>query len=905
MTPIDTPVIRCEPAPVWSGNYVVAGDDPRLLSRALALAAPSVALARPRPARSGSGALRVGGPPAAAGRTPGGQPVSLRSRAIAPVARPRPGADELVSGDEGGPATAGFVPKRMTSYGTGLVLDWLIDLERQDQPYLVTVNKLARPRHEQHHPTVLDAYVPAGIGELARWSALWMCDDDNSYASYALATVTVEDVDQGAWLEEGFRPLSIVPYAQVEALRRRQRVKIGAEDATPIEIEIEVTTWRATVHFAASAMADDWGRPGAMVQDTRYTALVPAHELVDHIEQHRLEGLRPISIRGVGVPVVHADEDGVQITDMEPKLSVVYVRDGVSDEDWLAIVQMPAAFFDPAHGQAWAAGFRTISLTGYNSHGQLMFAAVMVRDTSGADGGVSEGWTYQRGMTSGVFEIECINRRSKGEQLVCFTSYPGEGDGWPGLSQGAADVRLYAAVWRRYAPRRLAVSHDAYARDEDALSRFGEILPTHMQKYNVSAASVAISKDGELVFSAGYSFAPEGYPEVTRASPFRLASVSKSITSLGIFALIQDGAQVELKDGSVVPLGLDVNAFDIVGMPTLPDVVAAVAPLSTIGRLLSHRSGWRGEAHPALGPDTVDLGAGSAHDRAIAQALGVPLPLVDLQVQWFMGHPEVWEDPESPFKAIGLADAAPVEDFNHKFQYSNANYLFLQWVTELASHQGYGDFIWTRILEPLGANLALIGSERIAALAGEPVYPATKVSYRNDAPFEDVDLSVEVAPSVVGRGKLGVFAHPWQSVGPYIRNRERTQGAGSWAGTPDACLVLMESFLGWSRSSGHGGMVAADGRELLSAATMDAIWADDPIAQLSDDIPAGPGASYLRGWYSIPHAPRVEELVAQGDAEGEAASLARTDKGWCLALTLTSLTQLDGLREAFVDAMLE
>jgi hypothetical protein len=200
----------------------------------------------------------------------------------------------------------------------------------------------------------------------------------------------------------------------------------------------------------------------------------------------------------------------------------------------------------------------------------------------------------------------------------------------------------------------------------------------------------------------------------------------------------------------------------------------------------------------------------------------------------------------------------------------------------------------------LSAGITLFGSERVSALPGEPVYSASKVSYRNDAPFDEVDLAIELGAPVLG---LGVFAHPWRVPGPYIRNRERSRGAGGWAGAPEECLRVMEAFLGWSRVGDHVGMVGVGGTEVLSRAAVDAMWADEPNAQPGEDIPAEPNASYLRGWYSVEPSRWAEEIFAQGSSDGEGASLMRNKTGWCVVIATTSATSIDGLREDFVDAM--
>lgn len=63
-----------------------------------------------------------------------------------------------------------------------------------------------------------------------------------------------------------------------------------------------------------------------------------------------------------------------------------------------------------------------------------------------------------------------------------------------------------------------------------------------MTKYNVPGASLAVSKNGKLVYIKGYGFADKSTGEkVTPAHRFRLASVSKTYTGAAIVKLAQEG----------------------------------------------------------------------------------------------------------------------------------------------------------------------------------------------------------------------------------------------------------------------------------------------------------------------------------------------------------------------------
>ncbi len=67
-------------------------------------------------------------------------------------------------------------------------------------------------------------------------------------------------------------------------------------------------------------------------------------------------------------------------------------------------------------------------------------------------------------------------------------------------------------------------------------------ITTFMSTYNIPGASLAVTKNGKLVYIKGFGKANTTTGElVTPASRFRLASVSKTFTGVAIMKLVQDG----------------------------------------------------------------------------------------------------------------------------------------------------------------------------------------------------------------------------------------------------------------------------------------------------------------------------------------------------------------------------
>lgn len=93
------------------------------------------------------------------------------------------------------------------------------------------------------------------------------------------------------------------------------------------------------------------------------------------------------------------------------------------------------------------------------------------------------------------------------------------------------------------------------------LAVFDRLLVNLLAKYHVPGGALAVTRDGRLVLARGYGRADvERTQAVQPASPFRIASVSKPITTVAVLKLVEDGA-----------LDLDAGAFRILDHLVLPE----------------------------------------------------------------------------------------------------------------------------------------------------------------------------------------------------------------------------------------------------------------------------------------------------------------------------------------------
>ncbi|MBX3442385.1 MAG: serine hydrolase [Planctomyces sp.] len=229
--------------------------------------------------------------------------------------------------------------------------------------------------------------------------------------------------------------------------------------------------------------------------------------------------------------------------------------------------------------------------------------------------------------------------------------------------------------------------------DVPALAAFDDALQQHLAETGIRGATLAISRNGQLLFSRGYGYcdAEERQPMPADAL-LRIASISKPITNIAIRRLIDEGRLAE-----------DTQVFDFLQLqkPVQGDFDERWREI-TVGHLLQHKGGWdRNEKQPEFenGFDPM------FHPGRIARALGrrAPLSARDF-VDYMVTRP------------LQFAPGA-------RSSYSNFGYCVLGRVVEKASGQSYGDYVRDAICLPLGAEDVRLGRSMVADRdPREPVY---------------------------------------------------------------------------------------------------------------------------------------------------------------------------------------
>lgn len=218
-----------------------------------------------------------------------------------------------------------------------------------------------------------------------------------------------------------------------------------------------------------------------------------------------------------------------------------------------------------------------------------------------------------------------------------------------------------------------------------------------MALVDAQAATVAVSKDGKLLYSRGYGYADAAKKKPTPPDTLmRIASVSKPITSVLVKTAIREKK-----------LDADAKAFDLIGAK--PPGKAKVADERikdvTITHLLTHKGGWDSEK-----ADDPMFRAG-----AIAQELKLTRPI-------------------RPADMISYMLTQPLQfDPGKKEAYSNFGYCVLGRVLETVSKKSYPECVQDGICKPLGVKDIKLGYATVKKRDPREVwYPVSEDAYPLD-----------------------------------------------------------------------------------------------------------------------------------------------------------------------------
>ena len=261
-------------------------------------------------------------------------------------------------------------------------------------------------------------------------------------------------------------------------------------------------------------------------------------------------------------------------------------------------------------------------------------------------------------------------------------------------------------------------------------------IRSFMRKWSITGASVAIAKDGKLIYARGFGYADTiSKEEIQPYHKFRLASISKLVTAVAVMKLAEEG-KLSLNDRVFGPDGILNDPF--FSNPKDKRVYGI-----TVAHLLSHEGGW-----------TQRYGDQMFMPLIIADHMGMKPPVDTRTIIRFALDKRLHFTP-----GTGRA-------------YSNLGYSILGLVVEKISGMSYEEYCRKEILEPVGIyDMALAHNLPSRKAAFEVTYYAPP--------------DVVAKPSIYGTGEMVSPSYGGNDI-------EALGGAGSWLGTaPDLVRLLL------------------------------------------------------------------------------------------------------------------
>jgi CubicO group peptidase (beta-lactamase class C family) len=210
-----------------------------------------------------------------------------------------------------------------------------------------------------------------------------------------------------------------------------------------------------------------------------------------------------------------------------------------------------------------------------------------------------------------------------------------------------------AAAFTLYWPDREIRSH---APTEEFAAFLDLRVPKMMELYGVPGASIALVREGQIVYTAAYGDADQqSGRKMTVDLPMRVQSISKSVTAWAVLKLAEEG-KLDLDD----PIEKHLKGWKLPASDYPPEGI-------TVKRLLCHTAGLPlGDVFALYSPDEA---VPSLQDSLTRSAIPFQMPGKD-------------------------------------FSYSNVGYNLLELMIEMVTGRDFAEYMKTEVLYPLGMDHA-------------------------------------------------------------------------------------------------------------------------------------------------------------------------------------------------------
>ncbi len=294
--------------------------------------------------------------------------------------------------------------------------------------------------------------------------------------------------------------------------------------------------------------------------------------------------------------------------------------------------------------------------------------------------------------------------------------------------------------YEKLVPGNIRLTNSASSGDEYAVVE--KNVNSFLKKWNIAGASIAVSRNGKLIFARGFGYADTALK--TEAQPFnkfRVASISKLVTAAAIMKLQEQG-RLSLNDNVFGPDG-------ILNDPYFSEPKDKRVYGITVAHLLSHEGGW-----------TQRYGDQMFMPLKIADNMEVDLPVNTKTIVRFALNKNLHFTP------------------GKGRSYSNLGYSILGLIIEKASGISYGEYCKKTLLEPVGIyDMELAGNLPTQKAPFEVTY------------YEPTDIVLK--PSIYGTGELLPPSYGGNDI-------EALGAAGAWLATAPDLMRFMLALDGFN-----------------------------------------------------------------------------------------------------------
>jgi CubicO group peptidase (beta-lactamase class C family) len=348
-------------------------------------------------------------------------------------------------------------------------------------------------------------------------------------------------------------------------------------------------------------------------------------------------------------------------------------------------------------------------------------------------------WEFGANLTSARYQemYDELSKSDDGRPALHPVCVQGSGNG--------SDRRLSAIFAESFDPQ----ERTFHATGPSGVSEIDRAIEAYMRDHRIRGAALAITRGTRLVHARGYTYAESHYPKTKPTSLFRLASVSKVITAICLYQILEEQRRLPHPR-----LSLDTTLQSLLALKTPNGTEPKDARFGdiTIRHLLEH---------------TSYLGGGLFESVAAAKAFGKSLPATTDQIASYAASLELSDDPGKP-----------------PGSYNNTGYFMLsQIITDLRNTQTFEQAVRKHVLAPLGIEHTRRSRSLLAEQeAGEMRYHLSNLVLAG--PGDDDVISLEYGRSV---------RSPERPMVPYqygVDDYEVYDGAGGLSGAaPDLARI--------------------------------------------------------------------------------------------------------------------